>query len=96
MLKRYIFAFTLVVVLISGGVLANGLVPKELSGTVRYLDLEGGLWVIESGGKSYMPIDLTQNYMVDGLKVRFKVVERPDIFGIGMRGSYVEIIEPLN
>jgi hypothetical protein len=82
----------LTLVLITGGVLANGLLTRDLVGTMRYVDLEGGYWAVVSDGEEYIPLNLTDDYMAEGLKVTFEVVERQDVMGIHMGGTYVEII----
>lgn len=71
---------------------AEGAETTTLVGTVRYRDLEGGLYVIESGGTSYNPIDLPAEFQVDGLEVEAEVRLRDDVAGIGMVGETVEIV----
>lgn len=71
---------------------AEGAEITTLVGTVRYRDLEGGLYVIESGGTSYNPIDLPAEFQVDGLEVEAEVRLRDDVAGIGMVGETVEIV----
>jgi len=83
----------LALVLVAGGALASGLLTKDLSGTMEYVDLEGGFWAVASDGERFIPLNLSDEYMVEGLKVKFKVVEQPDVMGIHMAGTYVEILE---
>lgn len=94
-MKKRIIGIIVVFALLlgTGGVLASSFLPRTLSGTMQYLDIEGGFWVVVSNEKSYIPANLTDEYMVEGLEVKFKVVDRPDLSGIHMHGSYVEILE---
>jgi hypothetical protein len=63
-------------------------------GTIRYLDIEGGGWVIaEDGGKSYQPQNLSEEFKKDGLRVRAKVQRVKDAVGILQAGEIVRIIQ---
>ena len=63
------------------------------TGTVRYIDLEGGFYgIIGDDGKKYLPIDLDQQYKTDGLKVRFRFKARNDVMTIYMWGITVEVL----
>ena len=62
--------------------------------TVRYIDLEGGFYGVESdAGENYYPINLTDEYKEDGLRIVFKVKPRPEIMTTVMWGQTVEIVE---
>lgn len=91
--RLVILAAILVIVLAAGGVLASEYLTRSLTGEMKYVQLEGGFWAVVSDGENYIPINLSDDYTIEGLKVRFKVVERPDIMGIHMNGTYVEILE---
>lgn len=42
-------------------------------GTIVFVELEGGFWGIEAtNGEEYEPINLSPEFMVDGLKVKFE------------------------
>lgn len=59
----------------------------RVKGTVRHLDLEGGLWVLEAeDGTRYQLRDAKRSLLKDGLKavVKGEVVE--DDFTLGMAG----------
>ena len=65
-----------------------------IAATVRYIDLEGGFYGIESdAGDSYLPINLAEEYKEDGLRILFKMRERSDIMTTKMWGKTVEIVE---
>lgn len=69
--------------------------PREtltVAGTVRYRDLEGGIYVIQAGDTTYNPIELPQEFRVDGLAIEAEVVRRDDVAGVGMVGQMVEIV----
>lgn len=62
--------------------------------TVRYIDLEGGFYGVESdAGENYYPINLTDEFKEDGLRIIFKVKPRPEIMTTVMWGQTVEIVE---
>lgn len=45
---------------------------KEILGTVRFVNVEGGCWKIQGDdGKSYEPLNLPKEYRSDGLRVMF-------------------------
>ena len=65
---------------------------KQLKGTVRKKDIEGGVWVLEEkNGNVFQlkggPVDLYQN----GMKVTIKGKVQKDILGIGMMGPVFEV-----
>ena len=68
------------------------------TGTVKFINLEGGFYgIIGDDGKNYDPINLSQEFHEDCLSVRFEAKIRDDLAGIHMWGTIVEItrIEPL-
>lgn len=62
-----------------------------LEGTVRFVDVEGGCWTIESGSTTYEPVDLANEFRVDGLTVAFDVEPLDDQASICMVGEIVEL-----
>ena len=63
------------------------------TGTIRYIDLEGGFYgIVGDDGKKYLPIDLDQQYKTDGLKIRFRFKARSDVMTITMWGIPVEVL----
>lgn len=71
--------------------------PKDgqmITGTVRYLDLEGGFYgLVGDNGEKYDPINLPEEYRKDGLRVKFQVREKKDMLGIHMWGKIVEVVK---
>ncbi|MBX3146182.1 MAG: hypothetical protein KF785_05385 [Gemmatimonadales bacterium] len=62
-------------------------------GTVRHLDLEGGLYVItNSEGINYNPTNLPGGFRVDGKAVEAEGLQRDDMVSIGMVGPIVDIV----
>ena len=57
----------------------------DTDGIVRFVDVEGGCWGIESDGELYEPIDLPEAMQIDGLVVVFaaEILEN--------RGSFCQI-----
>jgi heat shock protein HslJ len=65
----------------------------RLSGTVRHLDLEGGIFVIrDAAGTQYNPTNLPESFRVDGKAVEAEARRRDDMASIGMVGPIVELI----
>ena len=63
------------------------------TGTVKYIDLEGGFYgIIGDDGQRYDPINLSQQFQKDGLRVRFEAKPREDLDSIHMWGRLIEII----
>jgi len=63
------------------------------AGIVRFVDVEGGCWVIDSPTDRYEPINLDESFRVDGLFVAFSAVDRADLASICQVGRIVEITE---
>jgi hypothetical protein len=65
-------------------------------GTVRFIDIEGGCWVIQTSEAIYEPTNLPAELRVDGLGVTFQATVRDDLASICMVGQIVELlrIEP--
>lgn len=61
--------------------------------TVIFLDLEGGLYLLEDQqGSRYEPINLAEPYRQAGLQVAVSAEARPDQVSIGMAAPLIEII----
>ena len=67
-------------------------VVPGVQGTVRFLDLEGGCWAIEVGGTNYQPLDLSAEFLQDGLAVETAFKERNDMGSTCMIGPIVEVL----
>ena len=73
---------------------ARSQMVNMMTGTVRYIDLEGGFYGIEADdGARYYPLNLSGVYKEDGLQVRFSVTPRTDIMTTVMWGQVCEIQE---
>lgn len=65
-----------------------------ISGTVRYLEIEGGFYgLIADDGTKYDPINLPAEYKKNGLRVKFAVREKKGIMSFHMRGKIVEVVK---
>ena len=63
-------------------------------GTVKYIDIEGGFFgIIGDSGKKYDPINLSEEFKKDNLRVSFDAKIREDMVSIHMWGTIVEILE---
>jgi len=94
--QRLLIAAAVMAVLLLGGAVGAELLTRDIEGVIVYDDLEGGAWFIQAKGELFLPINLTEDMQVEGLRVKFRVVERDDVFTIIMRGKPVEIIRVLN
>lgn len=64
------------------------------TGTIRYIDLEGGFYGIETqDGERYNPLNLEDEFREDGLTVRFRGRVRDDVVTIQMWGTPIEVEE---
>ena len=72
---------------------ACGITDPELDqdGVVLFLEIEGGCWVIDAGPVRLEPINLAEEFQVDGLLVSFQAVERTDLASICQVGQIVEL-----
>lgn len=94
--QRLFIAAAVMAILLLGGAVGAGLFTRDIEGIVIYDDLEGGAWFIQAKGELFLPINLTEDMQVQGLRVKFRVVERDDVVTIIMRGKPVEIIKVLD
>jgi hypothetical protein len=64
------------------------------TGTVKFINIEGGFYgIIGDNGEHYDPINLSQDFQFDGLRVRFEAKIRNDLFSIHMWGTLIEILK---
>ncbi len=65
---------------------------ESFSGTVRWLELEGGFWGIETAqGKQLLPMTLPEEVQRDGLKVQGNFRLLKDVMTIQMWGTPVDV-----
>ncbi|MDD3069644.1 putative hemolysin [Methanoculleus horonobensis] len=63
------------------------------TGTVTYIDLEGGFYgIVADDGERYLPLDLAETYRVDGLRLTFVGEVARDTMTIQQWGTPVEVI----
>lgn len=64
------------------------------SGTVTYIDLEGGFYgIIADKGGRYLPLNLNESYRVDGMRLTFVGEVKRDTATIQQWGTPLEIID---
>jgi hypothetical protein len=64
-----------------------------VSGTVQYIDLEGGFYgIVADDGARYLPLNLPEMFAEDGLAVTAEVVVKEDVATIQQWGTPVEIV----
>ena len=65
----------------------------EGTGTLKFLDFEGGFYgIIGDDGEHYDPLNLGEEFRVDGLRVHFKVRIEEEMVSFHMWGIIVSII----
>jgi hypothetical protein len=66
----------------------------EIQGTVVRKSIEGGFYAIDGDdGKKYNPINLSDSFREDGLKVKVTARLKMDAMSIHMYGTIVEVVE---
>lgn len=65
--------------------------PLGTNATVRFVDIEGGCWSLDTPHGHYEPINLPAEFRVDGLAVRVSLRAAPDRVSICMMGQLVRI-----
>lgn len=71
----------------------------KISGTIRFVDINFGAWIIESDeGKKYEfdPESINEDLLEDGTRINLEAKIRDDIVSNNMLGPIIEIIEILN
>ena len=60
--------------LVVPGVSACGLLEPEIAGegTIEFLEIEGGCWTIQTESERYLPRNLPEEFLVDGLAIQFE------------------------
>lgn len=76
--------------------------PWVQAGTIVFVPLEGGFFGIAGDdGKKYLPLTISKEFQVDGLRVAFEAEEAPDTATIQMWGTpvnvtFIEAVETYN
>ncbi len=72
---------------------ASDTATVRITGTVRYLDLEGGLYVIDDlQGTRFNPTSLPVAFRVDGTAVEVEAERTQGTVSIGMVGPQIDVI----
>lgn len=67
---------------------------EYISGTIKYVSLEGGFWgIVSDDNKNYDPINLPDDFKVDGKRIVFSFIERNDLVSFYMWGTIIELKE---
>ena len=65
----------------------------EIVGTVVYKSIEGGFYAIDGdNGIKYDPINLTESFRKDGLRVKVTARPRTDAMSLHMYGAIIEVV----
>ena len=66
----------------------------QADGAVRFDPIEGGCWLIDAQGSTYLPLELDEEFKVDGLRIRFEATPQSDMAsfcpGIIVRLNFIE------
>jgi len=67
-----------------------------LEGTLRYLDLEGGCWVLEDDtGQRYQLVGLPSSLLQNGVRLRLEVKKAERMMGKCQTGEFVRVLRVL-
>lgn len=65
----------------------------HIEGTIRHLDLEGGVWVLEGDdGTTWNPTNLPEGFRTEGLEVEAEARIQEDAMSMAMVGPLIEIV----
>ncbi len=64
----------------------------DAEGTVRFVNVEGGCWGIESGGTMYEPVNLPESMRIDGLAVVYEAERTTDLASICQIGPIIRLL----
>ena len=66
----------------------------EFTGTVIYMDLEGGFYAIDADdGNKYDPLNLPQAFRKEGLRVKVSAQHQTDVMSMHMYGTIIQILK---
>jgi hypothetical protein len=89
--KRLFWLILILIIVVSSTVIYSRFIKENdnmITGVVKYFDIEGGFYgIISDEGKNYFPINLSSEYKVDGLKIRFNYKEVKDYVNIYIYGE---------
>lgn len=96
MIKKDIKLFVMTMLIFISGC-TDEIPPSEVSvnitGTVSYKALETGFYAIDADdGEKYEPINLPEEFSIDGLRVRVTARRLEDMASINMYGTIIEIL----
>jgi hypothetical protein len=81
-----------VAVIMASGCIGGGEDTVSGTGTIKYIDLEGGFYgIIGDDDENYEPIELIQQFQRDDLEIYFEAKILEDIHSIHMWGTVIEI-----
>lgn len=60
-------------------------------GVVRFIQVEGGCWAIDTADERLEPIGLPEEFRVDGLAISFTEEARPELASVCQVGRVIEI-----
>ena len=73
---------------------AAGARSQVITGTVQYVDVEGGFHgIVADDGTKLDPVNLPEDFRKDGVRVQVQIVEVKDAVSIHMWGKVVRIID---
>jgi hypothetical protein len=62
--------------------------PAGEPATVRFIQVETGCWVIETQAERVQPVELAEEFKVDGLAVNVVLRDAPPMMGVCQVGPY--------
>ena len=72
----------------------NGDTTSYKTGTIQYIDLEGGFYgIVDDDGDKYDPVNLQDEFQEDGLRVKFSFKILTNTVSTHMWGTLIELTE---
>ena len=89
-----IMTILLITIALTGGCIGDEDTIVDKTGTVQYIDLEGGFYgIVDDDGNKYDPVNLPDEYKEDGLRVKFSGCILKDQVSIHMWGTLIELTD---
>ncbi|MGH8250143.1 MAG: hypothetical protein ACREVI_05525 [Steroidobacteraceae bacterium] len=67
-------------------------ITAEVTAIVRFLDVEGGCWALDTPQGSIQPLSLPPQFQSDGMRVRVSLRATPDMMSVCQVGPSYEVI----
>lgn len=92
MKREFLFIIGILFISCEAVTINNVGILSSASGTVKYISLEGGFYgIITDGNKNLDPVNLPEEFQVDGKRIKFDYKPTKDQVSFHMWGLIVEL-----